>query len=168
MSVSITLELTRYGDAVIFALVVMRRLWVGALCATVLAVPAARAEEPERKRRDIIRPEETHGIPPGFHEESRVRWAAIISGGLVTAVGTYLVVAEPMWKVEPHTKYNDGDSTFPMMMVLGVMHLAVGVPLLTYGLIDRREVYVRDQPTELDVSLRTGPNGVTTDLRMTF
>jgi hypothetical protein len=81
---------------------VLRSVWaIGALCATVLAASPALAEEPEEKpRRNVIRPEETNGLPPGFHEESRVRWGAIIGGGTVTLVGTAFVVAGIVEKAE--------------------------------------------------------------------
>jgi hypothetical protein len=140
-----------------------------------LHAPPIRAEEPERKRRDVIRPEETHGIPPGFHEESHPRWGWVITGGVMTLVGSAALaagIAEISKEAPPREpgeiQDSESDPTAAILMILGGAHVAVGIPLLATGLMDSRTVYVRDQPSELAVSLRAGPNDVTTSLRLTF
>jgi len=102
----------------------------------------ARAEE---TRRTLILPSETHGIPPGFHTETRPRWGAIIGGGAVSLAGGLIVVEG----YSQHLANRDNPNAMPgsggeELMGLGVAHLLVGVPLLLYGLLSPREVYVRD------------------------
>src|SRR5687767_7187898 len=105
---------------------VLRTFRVAVVCATVLAAPPLRAEEPERApERETNRPEETHGLPPGFHEESRVRWGAVIGGGVPTLAGALLLAggimanAEASPPVESGTSSpdNDIDSTATILMV---------------------------------------------------
>jgi hypothetical protein len=160
---------------------VLRSAGAGALCAMVLAASPARAEEPDQNpRRNVIHPEETHGIPPGFHEESRVRLGPAITGGVLTFVGSVFLTSGLVTMAEkrnqeesgtssPPSDDIDGDALFAAWAtIFGGLHLAVGIPLLTYGLLDPRTVYVRDQPSEVAVSLRAEPDQVTTSVRVAF
>jgi len=68
----------------------------------VLAPAAAWAEEPELKpaKRQIISPDETHGLPPGFHAETRPRYGPIIAGSVITVMGGVFLGAGLQQKAE--------------------------------------------------------------------
>jgi hypothetical protein len=115
----------------------------------------AEAAPQARPKRHVISPEETHGMPPGFHLESRPRWGLIISGAALTAVGgLFLVEGIAQHNAEAerarnHPDADHGSTSSPLFLGYGGLHLAIGAPLLLLGLLSPREVYVRDRPSEL-------------------
>jgi hypothetical protein len=84
----------------------------------------------------------------------------IIGGAITTAVGAamfatgvdqYAEARQPRPREVATNDVQMGGETF---MVLGGLHLAVGAPLLLYGLLSPRDVYVRDSvAVALDLSV---------------
>lgn len=72
-----------------------------------------------------------------------------IAGIAATTVGALFVMEgmdqhERAQRVAANGFSNDRDFS-PIFYVMGGLHLAVGIPLLAVGLIDRKDVYVRDE-----------------------
>jgi hypothetical protein len=117
--------------------------------ATLLFAVSAAAEAPtSRRSRDVISADETVGAPPGFHPEERPRYGAIIGGAIATGLGAAMLLTG----IEQHAQLEsshsatarDPGSGGEVLMIGGGVSLAVGLPLLVYGLLSPRDVYVRD------------------------
>jgi hypothetical protein len=125
---------------------------------TLLCAATARAEAPSSraKSRDVISADETSGAPPGFHAEKRPRYGVIISGAVATSLGAAMVLtgleqhAEMEAKQSSTTNPGAGGEFF---MIYGGLSMAVGLPLLAYGLLSPREVYVRDSSATIALGL---------------
>jgi hypothetical protein len=109
--------------------------------------------------REVVPANDTAEAPPGYHRETRPRYGMLIGGGITTGVGALMFFGglERRWR-EKHTPGDlDPDSSGQMMMIMGGVTLAIGLPLLTYGILAPRDVYVRDSMSELSVRLVASP-----------
>jgi hypothetical protein len=125
---------------------------------TLLCAATTQAEESRSrvKSRDVISADETTGAPPGFHAEKRPRYGVIISGAVATSVGAAMVLTGLEQRAEMKTRQDsaaDPGSGGEFFMIYGGLSMAVGVPLLAYGLLSPREVYVRDSSATVALGL---------------
>lgn len=130
---------------------------VVAISVGILGAPPAQAE-PSQLR--VIRPYEPASLPPrvlkaepgtspppGYHAEQHIRVGLTIAGAAASTVGI-LLIFEGMAIHDQSSRVQSGVTNVdysPMFYVLGGLNLAVGIPLLAVGLLDRKDVYVRDQ-----------------------
>jgi hypothetical protein len=125
----------------------------------------ARAE-PLTPGRNVVPVEATHGPPPGFHYEERPRQGAIIAGGIVAGAGALLLLEGVRQRATGEGGSGPGGGG-ELLMLVGGAHLAVGIPLLAYGLLSPRAVYVRDAVAQVSLdfagSARHLQAGVTID-----
>lgn len=143
-----------------------------ALLGVVAAAPA-RADEPsERKPREVIGVEETRGMPPGFHLEQRPRYGLIIGGAATLGVGGLMLYTgleqrqqAKLRTIETPSAPGSGGEFF---MIAGAATMCVGVPLLTYGLLSPRDVYVRDTVASLSLGVAPTPGGAFGRLAFAF
>lgn len=143
----------------------MARWSFGLVVATLgLAVASpAWAKEPgaQRKQRDLIGGEETRGAPPGFHAEQRPRYGLIIGGAATVGVGGLMVLtglrqrAELAANTTPQAPGSGGE----FFILFGGAAMVVGVPLLAYGLLSPRDVYVRDSVATLSLGISATRGG---------
>jgi hypothetical protein len=109
--------------------------------ALVLTTASARADDP----------------PPGLHFEERPRVGMAIAGGIVTATGLAFIgyglkqnaddrrtlerfkAEDPNYQPDPGTLSGGG-----LMITMGAIVSAVGVPLLIVGITTKKTVLVRD------------------------
>ncbi|MEP7052214.1 MAG: hypothetical protein ABJB12_17750 [Pseudomonadota bacterium] len=147
-------------------------LGYGAAAAVVLFAATARAEEVggHRKARDVIAVDETTGAPPGFHLEQRPRYGPIIGGAAAVATGGLMLLTgfEQRANLEANSTQQAPGSGGEVFMILGGVSLLVGVPLLAYGLLSHREVYVRDSTASLRLSLSVGTQHVAGGMAFSF
>ena len=144
-----------------------------AVAAALLLATTARAEEVgHQKARDVIAVDETTGAPQGFHIEQRPRYGLIIGGAAAVANGGLMLLAgfeqRAQLKREASTTAQVPGSGGEVFMVLGGASLLVGVPLLAYGLLSHREVYVRDSAANLHLSLSVGGQHVAGGVAFSF
>lgn len=127
-----------------------------------VAAAPARADEPsERKPREVIGVEETRGMPPGFHLEQRPRYGLIIGGAVTLGVGGLMLYTglEQRAALRKNPTPQAPGSGGEFFMIAGAATLCVGVPLLTYGLLSPRDVYVRDTVASLSLGVAPTPGG---------
>jgi hypothetical protein len=153
----------------------------GVLLLTTLATPGyaqsarpAYAEAPSKARapRDVISPDETGSMPRGFHVEERLRMGPLI-GGAATSLFGGLLIGTGLDQRERSQNNSNGVPGTPgsggeFLIIPGVIALAVGLPLLGYGLLSRREVYVRDSPAQLKVGFSVDSHHVAGGLTYAF
>lgn len=136
------------------------------LVGVVLLQTATATAEP-RERRDVIDADETHGMPPGFHEEDRPRYGMIIGGAVATAVGGGLFFTGYHQKATGTGGSGPGGGG-ELLMLNGGLALAVGIPMLAYGLLSPRKVYVRNEPSSVAFSLSVSPGDMGARLNIAF
>ena len=117
------------------------------------ARPAYAQPSKEHERRDVISPDETGSMPRGFHVEQRLRMGPIIGGAASTLFGGLLIGTGLDQRARSQNNSNGVPGTpgsgGEFLIIPGVIALVVGLPLLSYGLLSRREVYVRDSAPQL-------------------
>ena len=151
------------------------------LCLPTLAAPAyaqsarpAYAEAPSKARapRDVVSPDETGSMPRGFHVEQRLRMGPLIGGAATTLFGGLLIGAGLSQRERSQNNSNGVPGTpgsgGEFLLIPGVIALAVGLPLLSYGLLSRREVYVRDSAPQLKVGFSLDSRHVAGSLSYAF
>ncbi|HEY0467023.1 MAG TPA: hypothetical protein VGC79_22630 [Polyangiaceae bacterium] len=144
----------------------------GALFLHLLATPA-HAEPPnhQHKQRDEVSPDEIGSMPEGFHLETRPRYGVIIGGAITTGVGGMLLAAGLQQRADCQNSTSSVEGTpgscGELFLIPGGLALAVGLPLLAYGLLSPREVYVRD-PAPLQLGFSADQRHVAAGLTYTF
>jgi hypothetical protein len=149
-------------------------LAVGLVLLLVATPRPARAEPPVAPlpRRNLISPDETGSMPRGFHAETRPRYGAIIGGAVTTGLGSLMLITGLEQRRElnadtsntPHDPGSGGE----FFIISGGVALAVGLPLLAYGLLSPRDVYVRDVPSSVHLSFVVEPRRVGAGLTFAF
>ena len=150
-----------------FSLGLMALLW---------ALPSqafAEGATPEQKPRDSISPNETGSLPRGFHVETRPRYGPIIGGAITTCFGGLLLAAGINQHNERPARGTNGVGGEPgsggeFLYIPGAVALAVGLPLLSYGLLSPRELYVRDTPSNVQVGFSVDQRHVSAGLTYAF
>jgi hypothetical protein len=150
----------------------MRALAVSVFGMALLAAGTTAADPatPEHPRRNEIWPEETGSMPRGFHVETRPNYRPILGGAIMTGVGGLLLATGIDQRNQRHTRGAPGTpgSGGEFFIIPGVVCLAVGLPWLAYGLLSRREVYVRDPAPPLQVGFSLGQRHVAAGLTYAF
>src|SRR5258706_11459420 len=122
----------------------------------------------DRVRREVIPVDETHGAPPGFHAERETRWGPIIAGACTTAVGGLSLATGLQQHAELQSRTadvgSDPGSGGEFFIIAGVVALAAGIPILTYGLVSQRDVYVRDTPKSVSLRVAPGPRSLSASM----
>jgi hypothetical protein len=128
--------------------------------------------EPGQLQHDVIPARDDTDPPAGYHRETRVRQGLIIGGTITSAAGGLMLIAgidqrqreqarSPEQKVDPQ-------SGGVILILFGGLSLAVGVPLLTYGLLSPREVYARDRVSAVSLRLVASPAMTGPELAVAF
>ena len=133
-------------------------------------------DAPSHPHRNVIPADETHGAPPGFHAEQETRVGPLIAGVACVAFGALSL----NYGIEQHVKQtqasrdpqdSDSDSSIdltPIFIIGGVAMIATGIPLFTYGLVSKRDVYVRDKPQSLSLRVAPGLRSVGASVSVNF
>lgn len=137
------------------------------MLALVVALPA---HAQDREPRDVIGAEETRGIPPGFHAEERPRYGLIIGGGATVGVGGLMLITglQQRAELQANKTQQAPGSGGEFFMLVGGATMCVGVPLLLYGLLSPRDVYVRDTVATLSLGVARTPGGAVGRLAFAF
>lgn len=129
-------------------------------------------ENAQPARRTVISADEVRSAPAGYHPETRLRLGFVIGGGVVAGFGALMLATGLAQRADSQARQSNvptdvgSDGTGYMMFGGGL--LAVGVPLLVYGLVSPRDVYVRDAPTKVSFELCPLPQSPRAGLRLTF
>jgi hypothetical protein len=139
------------------------------LLALFLTLQSSAHAEPvrgERPRRQFIWPEETGSMPRGFHVETRPRCGPIIGGAITAGFGGLLLATGLQQRAEANaSKVQQTPGTGGEFLIIpGVISLAVGLPVLAYGLLSRRAIYVRGAAPPLQVGFSLDPRSVAAGL----
>lgn len=86
-------------------------------------------------------------IPPGYHVESHKKLGLLITGAILTGIGTLGIVA---YDLQNHVT---GDERVAFDLVWGAIWLGPGVPLLLVGLLSNSKQLVRDDVGALHLKL---------------
>ncbi|HVY31635.1 MAG TPA: hypothetical protein VHB79_34105 [Polyangiaceae bacterium] len=144
---------------------------VGVACAILAASGNAWCEEGETPHRDVLSVEETHGAPQGFHAERQTRWGLIIAGAATTGLGALMLGTGLQQHAENEQRTgmgSDPGSGGEFFIIAGSISMAAGIPMLVYGLVSPRDVYVRDRPRTLSLGLSPNPRHFGASLSLTF
>jgi|SRR4051812_43939589 hypothetical protein len=90
------------------------------------------------------------GTPAGYHPETRIRYGPLIGGGITTGIGGLMLVSG-IDQRNHRSSHGEPGSGGEFLIIPGIVSLAVGVPLLAYGLLSRKDVYVRDSGSRVQV-----------------
>jgi hypothetical protein len=124
-----------------------------ATTSVLLATSSASAEGESTPKPDLINADEVRHRPSGYREETRARRGAIIAGGIMTGVGGLMILAGVSAKRESSGMGNGPGSGGELLYIPGTVVTAVGLPLLIYGLVSARTVYVREDTPQLSLVL---------------
>lgn len=103
--------------------------------------------------------------PPGYRREERLRTGLVIAGAITSVAGVGLTLSAHQIK---QASRNPGTpSYYEFFYVYGAIHLAVGLPMLLYGLLDRKTVFVSEQ-SAWQLVPEVGPGHAAGRLRLTF
>jgi hypothetical protein len=102
--------------------------------------------------------------PHGYHHEERRRIGPLVAGGITTAMGVALIGTAMNDQLGMHGMDPDYSTLF---YVEGGICLAVGVPLLLWGILGRQHVLVRNE-VAVDLVPRVGSRGAALTLHATF
>jgi hypothetical protein len=93
-------------------------------------------------------------VPPGYHVEERPRVGLTIAGGTITAAGLGFLIYGMAERAEEKRRYRELSANDPsyegdaggagILMMMGGVITAVGVPLLVVGLTTKKSVLVRN------------------------
>jgi len=104
----------------------------------------------------------------GYHVETRVRYGPLIGGAITTAAGG-MMLATGIWQMNTPSAQGEGPGAGgELMLIPGIAALAVGLPLLAYGLFSRREVQVRDSVPALQAQFSIDQRHVAAGLTYAF
>lgn len=144
---------------------------VGVALAIVAASSNAWCADDERPHRDVIPVEETHGAPQGFHSAKETRWGLIIGGSSCLAVGALSLITGFQQRAENNRNTGatpDPGSGGEFFLISGAIATAAGIPLLAYGLLSPRDVYVRDRPQTISLGINPNPRSWGASLNIAF
>jgi len=143
---------------------------VVALFTCVVASPARAQEPSEPRKHDVIGADETRGIPPGFHAEQRPRYGLIIAGGATLGMGGLMLITglQQRAALQANKTPQAPGSGGEFFMIAGAATMCVGVPLLAYGLLSPRDVYVRDTVATLSLGISRTPGGAVGRMAFAF
>jgi hypothetical protein len=141
-----------------------------AVVALVLVFSATARSEPRHRQRDVVSAEETVGVPPGFHAETRPRYGPLIGGAAATGFGAAMLLTglDQRAQIERARTPQDPGAGGEIFMIWGIMSMAVGLPFLVYGFASPRHVYVRDSVSLLSTSVSATPRQIRAGLTLAF
>jgi hypothetical protein len=116
----------------------------------VLSVPLT-AHAQEQTQPEVVPADAGRGKPDGYHRETRLRLGPLIGGGIATGIGGMMLYTglEQRAELSSNPVQQAPGSGGEFFIVAGTLSLVVGVPLLIYGLVSPRAVYVRNQPVSV-------------------
>ncbi len=117
-----------------------------------LSVPLT-AHAQEEGQPQVVPADAGQGKPDGYHRETRMRLGPLIGGGIATGIGGMMLYTgfKQRAQLRSNPIQQAPGSGGEVFIVGGTLSLVVGVPLLLYGLVSQRAVYVRNQPVSVSL-----------------